>query len=110
MFMLYKLLVLLLLTSSIAQIYQPTTNNTIASCMDARVVDNSKAYCTQADWTAAHIYATVNFTNYGPNAPLSDSSQNSLAVNIYNSYLGGRQNLGSDCRSALQRLACVTGM
>jgi hypothetical protein len=93
-----------------AQVFEPRVNNTKASCMNARFVDNLQgSYCSDASWTSAYIYAAANFSDYNTGTPLSDSQQNNLAKNIFNDFRGGhQQTLGSECKDALQRLACVT--
>lgn len=96
-------------TAAAANAFKPNSNNTRASCLDARIVDNAQKFCSMASWSAAHVYASVNFTDYSPGSPLSDAAQNNLAVNIYNSF---RSDYGKavsiDCSQALTRLACVS--
>lgn len=91
-------------------IFEPSSDNVLASCKDARVVDNTQQYCSFAAWNAAHIYARVNYTDYSPGNPLSDATQNHYAVNIYEKLLRTPhdKSINSECSSALQRLACVT--
>lgn len=92
-----------------AAAFQPSASNTKASCFDARIVDNSQRYCAMASWTAAHIYASENFTNYDPGPPLSDLMQNNLAANVYAGFTHSYDKaLSIECSQALTRLACVT--
>lgn len=92
-----------------ADAFEPNESNVIASCKDARVVDNAQMYCSFATWNAAHIYAKVNYSDYSSGNPLSDTLQNHYAVNIYDSLRSSyNKTVNSECSSALQRLACVT--
>jgi Fz domain len=93
-----------------AEGFEPSESNVIASCKDARVVDNTQLYCSFATWNAAHIYAKVNYTDYSSGNPLGDSVQNNYASNIYDTLITIYNNkpVSSECSSALQRLACVT--
>lgn len=89
--------------------FQPNLDNVKASCKGARMVDNTQMYCSMASWTAAHIYAAENYTDYSPGKPLSDQQQNLYATNIFKSFTanyGG--SVRSECHQAVQRLACVT--
>jgi hypothetical protein len=93
-----------------AQEFEPRMNNTKASCLNARFVDNPQGnYCKDASWTSAYIYAAANFSDYYTGTPLSDVMQNNLAMNIFEDFRAGHQKtLSSECKNALQRLACVT--
>lgn len=92
-----------------ADAFKPIPSNVKASCLEARVVDNSQKYCGMASWTAAHIYANVNYTDYSPGAPLSDSQQNDYASNIYDALVFDYgKPVKTECSQALERLACVT--
>ena len=83
-------------------------NNTVkASCMNARVVDNSQKFCGFVTWTSAHLYQNYNFSVYTGGVSYTDNEQNDYARSLYNSYLDYYPKLKSDCAAALQRLACM---
>ena len=80
----------------------------IASCYNARVVDNNNKFCSFASWPAARLYNTRNFSVYTGGTSLSDLAQNSVAMTLFSTYQGAYSQPNADCRTALQRLACVT--
>ena len=76
----------------------------IASCLNARVADNSNKWCSFVTWTSANLYPSRNFSVYTSGLSFSVSDQNNYAQSLYNSYLNSYPNGGSDCAAALQRL------
>ena len=76
----------------------------IASCLNARVADNSNKWCSFVTWTSANLYPSRNFSVYTSGLSFSVNDQNNYAQSLYNSYLNSYPNGGSDCAAALQRL------
>ena len=80
----------------------------IASCLNARVADNSNKWCSFVTWTSANLYPSRNFSVYSSGISFSVGEQNNYAQSLYNSYLNSYPNGGSDCAAALQRLGRLT--
>jgi hypothetical protein len=80
----------------------------IASCYNARVVDNNNRFCSFATWPSARLYQARNFSVYTGGTPLSDADQNGVAMMLFSVYQSAYDRPGADCRATLQRLACVT--
>jgi hypothetical protein len=83
--------------------YQP-------SCSGARKIrEDSLSYCFMVDWLAGSLYNTSTFTVYSPGTTLTaqdqDRAAQALAAELMDS-AGG--DLDTDCKEAVQRLACVT--